>query len=274
MYPVFCRVIFVLWLMSPTFLPGQSFAGASLQPAGESMPVYGYEVVRSYPHDPGAFTQGLVYAGGFLYESTGLRGRSSLRKVDLETGRVLRRVALPRQYFGEGLTLWGDDLIQLTWKAGVGLVYELDTLKPKHSFRYRGQGWGLTHDGSRLIMSDGSSFLRFLDPETHEQTGRLQVREGDRPVDRLNELEWVQGEVWANVWQTDRIVRVCPGTGQVLGWIDLSGLREAEISPGQERVLNGIAYDPDSGRLFVTGKSWTRLYEITVIPRTPDPAAR
>lgn len=273
MHPVPCRAFFTLLLMSLLFLSGQGFAGGGFQPAGNTIPVYGYEVVRSYPHDPGAFTQGLVYADGFLYESTGLRGRSTLRKVELETGRVLRRVALPRQYFGEGLTLWQNELVQLTWKAGVGLVYDLGTLKPKHSFRYAGQGWGLTHDGSRLIMSDGSSFLRFFDPETHEEIGRIQVREAERPLGRLNELEWVRGEVWANVWQTDRIARVCPDTGQVLGWIDLSGLREAENSPGQELVLNGIAFDLQSGRLFVTGKSWTRLYQIRVIPGHPDPEA-
>jgi glutaminyl-peptide cyclotransferase len=234
------------------------------QGRGTLAPVDGYQVVRSYPHDPRAFTQGLVYLDGFLYESTGLEGESSLRRVRLENGEVLQIHRLEKRYFGEGLAAWRDRLIQLTWQTEIGFVYDRETFRPVRTFTYKGEGWGLTHDGSRLIMSDGSSFLRFLDPETFQETGRIQVRDGGRPVENLNELEYVKGEVFANVFQTDRIVRIDPATGRVTRWIDLAGL----LTPSEARgvdVLNGIAYDAAKDRLFVTGKWWPRVFEIRII---------
>lgn len=225
--------------------------------------LYGYRVINTYPHDSRAYTQGLVYREGFLYESTGLNGRSTLRKVRLETGDVLQQHRLESRHFGEGLVDWGNRLIQLTWQTNVGFVYDLTTFKPVGQFNYPGEGWGLTHDGKRLIMSDGQpgGELRFLNPSTLRETGRLVVRDGGRPVANLNELEFVRGEVFANIYQTDRVARVDPATGLVVGWIDLSGL----LTPAERRdtdVLNGIAYDPAGDRLFVTGKLWPRLFEI------------
>jgi glutaminyl-peptide cyclotransferase len=225
--------------------------------------LYGYRVVNSYPHDSRAYTQGLVYRDGVLFESTGLNGRSTLRKVRLETGEVLQQHQLEARHFGEGLVDWNNQLIQLTWQTNVGFVYDLATFKPLRQFTYPGEGWGLTHDGKRLIMSDGqpTGELRFLDPATLRETGRLTVRDGGRPVANLNELEFVRGELFANVYQTDRVARVDPATGLVVGWIDLSGL----LTPAERRdtdVLNGIAYDAAGDRLFVTGKLWPRLFEV------------
>lgn len=230
-----------------------------------SVPVLGYEVVREYPHDPQAFTQGLIVRDGFLYESTGLEGRSSLRKIEIETGRVVQRRDVPAPYFAEGLTDWGSQLLQLTYTTGVAFVYDLSTFEPRSKFEYPGQGWGLTHDGRRLIMSDGSPSgeLRFLDPATFREQGRLEVRDRGMPVADLNELEFVKGQVYANVWHTDRIAVIALDTGAVAAWIDLAGLRPAGASDS-EAVLNGIAYDAARDRLFVTGKLWPRLYEIRV----------
>jgi glutaminyl-peptide cyclotransferase len=225
--------------------------------------LYGYRVVNTYPHDSRAYTQGLVYRDGVLFESTGLNGRSTLRRVRLETGEVLQQHQLEARHFGEGLVDWNNQLIQLTWQTNVGFVYDLATFKPLRQFTYPGEGWGLTHDGKRLIMSDGqpTGELRFLDPATLRETGRLTVRDGGRPVANLNELEFVRGELFANVYQTDRVARVDPATGLVVGWIDLSGL----LTPAERRdtdVLNGIAYDAAGDRLFVTGKLWPRLFEV------------
>ncbi|HEY1127842.1 MAG TPA: glutaminyl-peptide cyclotransferase [Roseateles sp.] len=223
-------------------------------------PVQGYKVVNSYPHDPDAFTQGLFFHDGFLYESTGLRGRSSIRKVDLATGRVLQAVELPGEFFGEGITMWGDRLIGITWQEQTAFVLDLKTFKLWRKFNYAGEGWGITHDGRELIMSDGTAELRFLDPLTFKELRRVRVTASGRPVDLLNELEWVDGEVYANVWQTDRIARINPKTGQVTGWIDLTGLLPQRS--GADDVLNGIAYDAKARRLFVTGKLWPKLFEI------------
>jgi glutamine cyclotransferase len=224
----------------------------------------GYRVVRTYPHDPGAFTQGLVYEKGFLYESTGLQGKSSLRRVDPATGRVVQKLDLPAQYFGEGLTLWGNRLIQLTWKSGIGLVYDKRTFRLIRRFRYPTEGWGITHNGRHLIMSDGSDTLYFLDPRTFREEKRLTVRDQNIPVRNLNELEWVKGEIYANVYLTERIVRISPETGAVLGWIDLAGISRL-MNPAIIRdVLNGIAYDQERDRLFVTGKFWPALFEIAI----------
>jgi len=231
--------------------------------------IYGYEVVHSYPHDPNAFTQGLVYKAGFLYESTGLQGQSSVRKVSLESGLVLQQMDLPDALFGEGITVWQERLIGITWQSQLGYVLDVQTFKPQARFSYPGEGWGLTHNGQEVIMSDGTEQLRFLDPNTLRELRRLRVSAEGKPVTQLNELEWVEGEVWANIWQTDRIARIDPRTGQVTAWIDLSGL----LSPAERRqsnadVLNGIAYDPLTKRIFVTGKLWPKLFEIKLRPKS------
>lgn len=232
------------------------------------VPTYTYKTVRVFPHDREAFTQGLVFADGFLYEGTGLYGRSSLRKVDLETGAVLQTRPLDSRYFGEGVTLLGGQLFQLTWRAQVGFVYAQESFALRDQFTYPTEGWGLTHDGERLIMSDGASVLYFLDPRTFAETGQLQVRNAkERPVERLNELEYVDGEIYANIWQTDLIARISPRSGRVTGWIDLTGLLKDEDRTPPVDVLNGIAYDAARKRLFVTGKLWPRLFQIELVPR-------
>jgi glutamine cyclotransferase len=230
------------------------------------VPVYTYHIVNIYPHDKTAFTQGLQYVDGVLYEGTGLEGQSTIRKVKLETGQVLQQRRLDSRYFGEGIVVWKKSLIQLTYTTQIGFVYDLASFDRLKAFNYTGEGWGLTQDGKRLIMSDGSSSLRFLDPETLKETGRLQVKDGARPVSNLNELEFVKGEILANVWQTDRIARISPQTGRVTGWIDLSGLLDPHDAAGVD-VLNGIAYDPAGDRLFVTGKLWPKLFEIRIVGR-------
>jgi glutaminyl-peptide cyclotransferase len=232
-----------------------------------SIPEYGYEVAHVYPHDPLAFTQGLFYLNGFLYESTGLEGQSSIRKVRPETGEVIQKHDVPEAYFGEGIVNWNDSLLELTWTTQVGFVYDLASFSLRREFRYPGEGWGLTQDGKRIIMSDGSAQLRFWDPRTLLETGRITVTSDGAPVDRLNELEWVRGEIYANVWQSDRIARIDPASGKVTGWIDCKGLLSAADRTGQEDVMNGIAYDAKGGRLFVTGKKWPKLFEIRLVKR-------
>ena len=247
---------------------------ASATPA-EQIPAravrFGYRVVHVYPHDPAAFTQGLLYHDGFLYESTGLQGQSSLRKVELETGRVLQRFDVSGQYFAEGLALVGDRLYQLTWQSRLGFVYDLRTFQVQRLFNYRGEGWGLTHNGTSLILSDGSNRLRYFHPETFDPQQEVEVFDGQRPLNLLNELEYIDGEVWANIWQSDRVARINPRTGQVLGWIDLSGLLSAEDRRRPVDVLNGIAYDPQGKRLFVTGKLWPKLFEIELVQSRSGP---
>jgi glutaminyl-peptide cyclotransferase len=240
--------------------------GPSTQAGG--VPEYGYEVVHIYNHDPQAFTQGLVYLNGFLYEGTGLEEQSSIRKVKLETGEVLQRRDIPGQYFGEGIVNWKDRLLEITWKTETGFVYDLATFAPKSEFHYPGEGWGLTQDGTRIIMSDGSAELRFWDAETLRETGRVKVTDAGRPIDNLNELEFVNGEVYANIWQTDRIARIDPATGKVTGWIDLTGLLNPADRTAQTDVLNGIAYDASQKRLFVTGKKWPKLFEIRLVRKS------
>jgi glutaminyl-peptide cyclotransferase len=227
-------------------------------------PVYRYDVVRSYPHDTKAFTQGLIFRDGVLFESTGLRGESTLRKVRLETGEVLQKIDVDTRYFAEGLTDWGNRLVQLTWETKIGFVYDLASFKQQRTFTYEGEGWGLTHDGRRLIMSDGTPALRFLDPDSFREIGQVAVRDGGRLITALNELEWVKGEVYANVWLTDRIAIIAPDSGRVNAWLDLTGLRGPAAKSTGDDVLNGIAYDATGDRLFVTGKYWARLYEIKV----------
>jgi glutamine cyclotransferase len=232
----------------------------------QPIPVYTFSVVNFYPHDRAAFTQGLVIDNGVLYEGTGLNGQSELRRVDLESGAVLQNLALGPEYFGEGVTVWRDQIIQLTWKSRLGFVYDKTSFKLIKSFDYPTEGWGLTHDDTRLIMSDGTSTLSFLDPNTLQITGQITVTAEGRPVINLNELEYVRGEIWANVWHTDRIARIAPATGQVIGWIDLSGLLDSNDRQRPVDVLNGIAYDVEHDRLFVTGKLWPKMFEITVAP--------
>lgn len=226
-----------------------------------------FRVVESYPHDAAAYTQGLIYRDGFLFESTGLYGRSTLRKVKLETGEVVQQHRLDAAYFAEGLTEWNGQIVQLTWRSNVAFVYDLASFSPRRTLSYPGEGWGLTRDQSSFILSDGSDRLRFLHPDTFREVRRLAVTDGGVPVRDLNELEYIRGEVYANVWHTDRIARISPQTGRVIGWIDLSGLMATGYRLDPEAVLNGIAYDAASNRLFVTGKLWPRLFEIEVVPR-------
>ncbi|WP_130619164.1 glutaminyl-peptide cyclotransferase [Dyella amyloliquefaciens] len=230
-------------------------------------PVYGYRVVHTYPHDTSAYTEGLFYKDGYLYESTGEAGESTVRKVELESGKVVQRHDLPAQYFGEGIVDWGQHIVQLTWKDQLGFVYDLTSFKQERTFTYPGEGWALTRNDQHIYMSDGSAVLRVLDPKTLATVGSILVTDGDQPVLNLNELEWVKGEIYANVWMTDRIARIDPATGHVKGWIDLTGLLDINKLPDPSNdVLNGIAYDAQHDRLFVTGKRWPKLFEITLVP--------
>jgi glutamine cyclotransferase len=273
----------------------------TLKPAvplsSEPAPVRKFEVVAEYPHDPQALTQGLVYTGGFLYESTGRQGQSSIRKVDLKTGQVIQQRAVDNRFLGEGLTEWRGELVQLTplrtkpngplenlktlitsfggsADRDSGVRYDLNSLEPKSTFTYRGDGWGLTHDDHQFIESDGTSMLRFLNPDTMEWQAQIGVVDAGEGIRWLNELEFINGDVYANIWQQDRIAIIQLNSGQVKGWIDLSELRPRMVPPPQDvegigpygkAVANGIAYDPDDGRLFVTGKNWPRLFEIRLL---------
>jgi glutamine cyclotransferase len=247
--------------------PALSLSPRAAWAAEKALPVSGYRVVSVHPHDRQAYTQGLLYRDGFLYESTGLQGASSLRKVRPETGAVLQQRNLEAWHFGEGLAEWGGRLLQLTWTSGLGFIYDRATLERRGTFSYPGEGWGLASDGGRLILSDGTDTLRFLDPRTFRETGRLRVRQGSAPLHYLNELEVVRGEIWANVYQTDRIARISPKTGAVTGWIDLTGLLPEADRRVPVDVLNGIAWDPKGNRLFVTGKLWPRLFVIELVER-------
>jgi glutaminyl-peptide cyclotransferase len=243
---------------------------SGIQPAVKSpnanLPVYGYNVVHAYPHDRGAFTQGLQFADGFLYEGTGLNGRSSIRKTRLETGEVVQSRAIGSEFFGEGISVWKNELIELTWRSQVAFVYDRATFEPRRTFTYTGEGWGLTHDGTNLIMSDGTDTLRFVDPSTFAERRRIRVTSGGEPVRFLNELEYVDGEIYANVWQTNYIVRIAPDGGNVIAWVDLTAILPPEDRPGTD-VMNGIAYDAARRRLFVTGKLWPKLFEITLVQK-------
>jgi len=231
-------------------------------PAPRDIPVAPAQVIRTLPHDPGAFTEGLFYRDGYLYESTGEVGHSSIRKVDLETGKVVQRITVPPPYFGEGIVAIGQELISLTWHDGIGFRWTLDTLRQHGIFHYPGEGWALTSDGKAIIMSDGTAELRFLDPVTLKERRRLKVTANGAPIDQLNELEYVDGEVLANIWRTNRIARINPSSGHVVGWIDLSALAARVNTSDQDEVPNGIAWDKARRRLFVTGKDWPFLFEI------------
>ncbi len=235
-------------------------AAPSAEPA-----VYAYRVVATYPHDPGAYTQGLFFLEGHLYESTGQVGRSTIRRVRIEDGRVLQSVAIPPGRFGEGIVDWGRQIVSITWRGGVGYRWDRATLRRLGEWRYPGEGWGLTRNRAEIIMSDGTPQLRFLDPRTLAERRRVTVTIAGRPLAALNELEWIHGEVFANVWHSAFIVRIDPASGRVTGVIDLRALA-AENSAGEDNVLNGIAYDARADRLFVTGKNWSRLYEIDLVP--------
>src|SRR5271169_4735150 len=245
------RCTFVLWAV----------ACAAMSRA--AVPTYSFDIVHTYPHDPTAFTEGLFYLNGYLYESTGLEQHSTIRKVKLETGEVLQKLDLPPQYFGEGIVNWQSHLISLTWRSEVGFVFDLATFKQQRQFRYAGEGWALTQDGKQILMSDGTPQIRFINPQTLKETGRITVTLDGKPVRNVNELEWVKGEVYANVWQTNWVLRIDPASGHVVGLINLSGLlKPSDIVQGQTDVLNGIAYDAMGDRLFVTGKNWPKLFEI------------
>lgn len=241
--------------------------GALATTVQAAAPVYRYRVVHAYPHDTSAYTEGLFYKDGYLYESTGEAGASTVRKVELESGKVVQRHDLDPQYFGEGIVDWGQRIIQLTWKDQLGFVYDLASFRQQRTFNYPGEGWALTRDDKHIYMSDGSAVLRVLDPQTLATVSSILVTDNGQPVTNLNELEWVKGEIYANVWLTDRIARIDPATGHVTGWIDLSGLFDVGSlpDPGND-VLNGIAYDAQHDRLFVTGKRWPKLFEITLVP--------
>jgi glutaminyl-peptide cyclotransferase len=241
-------------------VPASSFA---------AIPLYGVKVVHAYPHDRGAFTEGLFYLDGWLYESTGQGVRPAVRKVELATGKVALGRDIAPVFFGEGIVAWKGRLIQLTWQNHIGFIYDLKTFAPLGSFTFPGEGWALTTDGRRIIMSDGTPQLRFLDPATLKETGpRLTVTADGIPVKNVNELEWVKGEIWANIWMTNRIARIDPASGKVVGWIDLTGLmRPRAVGDDPDAVANGIAYDAEHDRLFVTGKLWPKLFEITLVRR-------
>jgi len=255
-----------LLFSSPT--PSPTLASTAVPP-----PIYSYEVINKYPHDPDAFTQGLVYQDGIFYEGTGLRGRSSLRKVEVETGDVQQKIDLGSKYFGEGITIWEDRVIQLTWQSQIGFVYNKDSFEQLSQFNYPTEGWGITHDGEKLIMSDGSATLYFWDPDTLTEIGRIQVYDDQGPVVQLNELEYIKGDIYANIWQTNKIAQINLSTGQVLAYLDMTGLLELPLDYNKPvDVLNGIAYDTETDRLFITGKLWPYLYEVKLISPTPNPS--
>jgi glutamine cyclotransferase len=255
-------VLFLLTTCHP-FLAEQTFDPVSAKPPQE----YTFAIVRAFPHDTSAFTQGLAYRDDFLYEGTGISGRSSLRKVRLETGEVIQQVNLGSEFFGEGITLIKDKVLQLTWKSGVGFVYDLNNFHLLRQFSYSGEGWGIAANDHEVFMSDGTSEIRVLDAETIQEKRRFKVHDGSKPVEQLNELEFVEGQIFANVWHSNRIARISPQSGDVVGWIDLTGLLSPVYRLEPEAVLNGIAYDPVRKRLFVTGKLWPKVFEIRLTPK-------
>jgi glutamine cyclotransferase len=256
---VFLHVLFLLTAFR-AFLVGQT----SHQPSPQE---YTFAIVAAYPHDTSAFTQGLAYRDGFLYEGTGREGQSSLRKIRLETGEIVQQVNLEPDLFGEGITLLKDKVIQLTWKSEIGFVYDLNNFHQLRRFSYSGEGWGLATNGRELFMSDGTPEIRVLDGETFQEKRRLKVHDGSTSVDQLNELEFVEGQIFANIWHSNRVARISPQTGEVVGWIDLTGLLSPMYRLDPEAVLNGIAYDPVRKRLFVTGKLWPRVFQIRLTPK-------
>ena len=255
-------------ILLPTLIGGllvTLFMLAQTKPA--AVPQYTFQVVHVYPHDRMAFTEGLEYHDGFLYESTGLNRRSTLRKVKLETGEVIQQIPLANQYFGEGIAILGDQIAQLTYQTEVGFVYSLKDFHLLRQFTYKGEGWAMTHTATTVYMDDGTDEIRLWDPKTLAERRRIKVHEGTRSINNVNELEYVEGELYANIWQTDRIARISPTTGAITGWIDMSGLLSPMYRNGTEDVLNGIAYDAARKRLFVTGKLWPNLFEVKIVPK-------
>jgi glutamine cyclotransferase len=262
--PVCAATLFVMPARATTAQAAKAAAKPATAPATE----YGYKVVKSYAHDRRSFTQGLEFRAGVIYESTGREGMSWIRRWKLETGEVLQQVDLAPQYFGEGITVLNERITQLTYKTEVGFVYDQASFKQMRQFNYPGEGWGLTNDGSRIYMSDGSAQIRVWDPNTLRETGRITVKDGAKEVESLNELEFIRGEIWANIWLTDKIVRFSPKDGRVTGWIDLAGILTPAERAGAD-VLNGIAFDSIGDRIFVTGKLWPKLFEIKLVPKPP-----
>ena len=257
--------VFVILFFAVATLNCQTTGSGPTAAPGEKVPIYGYEVVHVYPHDANAFIQGLVFYQGNFLESTGETGRSSLRRVEIDTGNVLQKVDVPPPYFAEGITLLKGKIYQLTWQHQLGFVYDALTFEKTGQFNYTGEGWGLANDGQSLILSDGTNRIRFLDPDNFQVTRTIAVLDGKTPVLEINELEYIKGEIYANIWHADRIARINPQTGAVVGWINLAGLLKPGDVQDEEAVLNGIAYDEASGRLFVTGKLWPKLFEIRLM---------
>lgn len=261
-------VRFLLLAVLPPFVVFTvSVTGSVARSGMQAVRVMGYEIVNEYPHDPGAYTQGLYFEDGSLFEGTGRYGQSALRQVELETGRVVRQVDLPSWLFGEGVAALGGLVYQLTWEARVGFIYDPATFERRGRFSYDTEGWGLTHDGRYLIMSDGSSVLSFRDPQSFAEVRRVRVFDRSGAIEALNELEFINGRVWANVWHRDDILQIDPESGAVVGRIDLTGLLGDDYPLDSEGVLNGIAYDSAGDRIFVTGKLWPRIFEIRVVPQ-------
>ena len=240
---------------------------ASDETNSQKVPIYTYRIVNRYPHDKNAFTQGLLFKDGVIYEGTGIYGKSSLRKIELETGFVLQLYELPARYFGEGVTIFNDIIVQLTWRSNTGFVYDRISFELLGDFTYKTEGWGITNDGERFIMSDGTSTLHILDPETFNVIGHIDVCSNDVPISKLNELEYINGQIYANIWKTDNIAIINPDSGQLSGWIDMSGLLPLQDYGNSVDVLNGIAYDTVNNRLFVTGKLWPWLFEIELVTK-------
>jgi glutamine cyclotransferase len=248
------------------WIPLERLAAETGPQASEDIPTLSYTLVKTWPHDRGAFTEGLVFWEGLLIESTGLNGHSTLRKVDLETGLVRQEIKLPEQYFGEGIAVLDGKIFQLTWQSHRGFIYDLKSMKPEGEFSFTGEGWGLTTDGRSLIMTDGTNRIRFLDPATFQVTRTIDVFAHGQPVEKLNELEYVKGELYANVWQTEFVLRIDPANGRILDAIDFVGILPPADHAGDTDVMNGIAYDARDDRLFVTGKNWPKLFEVKVKP--------
>ena len=261
----FCKILVIGLLTLTGIFFINHYSNLETSTNSKVIPVYTYKVVNTYPHDRSAFTEGLVFEDGVLYEGTGLHGYSNLRRVKLKTGEILQIRELLPQFFGEGVTIYKNKIIQLTWQSNIGFVYDKYSFKLLQEFNYPDEGWGITHDGKHLIMSDGTSTLHFLDPETFGEISQIEVYADNIPVTRINELEYIQGEIYANIWQTERIARIDPITGQVIGWIDLKGILSPEDDSETVDVLNGIAYDAKNDRLFVTGKFWPKLFEIELM---------
>jgi glutamine cyclotransferase len=229
--------------------------------------LYGYKIVNTFSHDPEAFTQGLFLEDGILYESTGLKGKSTVKKIDLKTGKVIKSRNMQDKFFGEGLTIVNDKIIQITWRSKTGFVYDKDSLEILRTFSYKTQGWGITYDGKYLILSDGSDILYFMDPKSFVIVGKLEVYDEKGKVSNLNELEYINGEIYANIWGKELIARIDPKTGHINSWIDLTGILTPEDRKGKEDVLNGIAYNSENNTLLVTGKFWPKIFEIEIIEK-------